>query len=127
RGGWGASNGNNSVGGAGAGLGGAIFLRQGAIVTIAGPIQITDGSVNGGQGYAHVINGGSAGAGMFLHGNGTLTINPGAGQTVTISDAIADQGLGTGSWNLIQSSGTLVLSATTTYSGTTTVSGTPQP
>src|SRR5437667_170865 len=56
-------------------------------------------------------NGQAFGSGFFLQGNGTVTFAPGAGQTATVSDVIADQsGSGgnvangtAGSWGLTKS------------------------
>ncbi|MCV2366456.1 autotransporter-associated beta strand repeat-containing protein, partial [Paucibacter sp. DJ1R-11] len=68
---------------------------------------------------------------MFLQGNGSLSLAPGAGQTQTFADVIADQtgsggtkAAGTlGSWSLVKSgAGSTVLSANNSYSGGTTVS-----
>jgi outer membrane autotransporter protein len=66
---------------------------------------------------------------MFLQGNGTVTFQPGSGQTQTFADAIADQtgsggtGLNAGSWNLtLNGPGTLTLAGSNSYSGATTVS-----
>ncbi|MBO4228600.1 autotransporter domain-containing protein [Bradyrhizobium neotropicale] len=127
-------------GGGGAGLGGALFVQQGGSLTIAGAFNVNGSSVAGGAGGAGGTGvaggsngtsgtGGSAfGSGLFLQGNGTITFQPGLGQTQTIADTIADQtgsggtGANAGSWNLTKAgSGTLVLSGVNTYTGTTTV------
>ncbi|MBB3773866.1 outer membrane autotransporter protein [Angulomicrobium tetraedrale] len=118
-------------GGGGAGMGGAIFVQDGGSLAVNGPLNIAGNAVSGGagaQGFGWGEAGGSAGTGMFLAGNGSLAIAPGSGQTVNISDAIADQtGLGgtggnAGSWSLVKNGdGTLVLTGTNSYSGGTTV------
>jgi uncharacterized protein with beta-barrel porin domain len=127
-------------GGGGAGLGGALFVQQGGSLAIAGSFSVNGSSVASGSGGAggvgaggtngHAGTSGAAfGAGIFLQGNGTITFQPGLGQSQTIADAIADQtgsggtGARAGSWNLAKTgSGTLVLSGINTYTGATTVS-----
>ena len=77
-----------------AGLGGAIFVQQGGNLTVDGRSQHVRkyrcrrcGRMDqtGGQ------SGQGIGSGIFLQGNGSFTVAPGAGQTQTISDVIADQ------------------------------------
>ena len=77
---------------------------------------------------AYGKDGEGAGSGIFLGGNGSLILAPGAGQTQTISGAIVDQtgagGTGTnaGSWSLVKdAAGTTVLTGTNAYTGGTTV------
>jgi autotransporter-associated beta strand protein len=81
--------------------------------------------VTAGNGGGTGSSGSAFGSGLFLQGNGTLTVSPGAGQTQAISDVIADRngsGGGTGSYALTKNgAGTTTLSATNTYSGTTTI------
>ncbi|WP_428032927.1 autotransporter domain-containing protein [Ancylobacter sp.] len=118
-------------GGGGAGMGGAIFVQDGGSLAVNGPLNVAGNAVSGGaggRGFGWGEAGGSAGTGMFLAGNGSLVIAPGSGQTVNISDAIADQtGLGgtggnAGSWSLVKNgAGTLILTGTNSYSGGTTV------
>ncbi|WP_156433482.1 autotransporter-associated beta strand repeat-containing protein, partial [Bradyrhizobium retamae] len=105
--------------------GGAIFVQQGGTLNLAGPLNMSGNTVAGGSGMQ---NGQAYGSGMFLQGNGSFSVNPGAGQTQTISDAIADQtGVGgsggnAGSWSLVKNgAGTLVLTGANKYSGGTTV------
>ncbi|KWV45158.1 hypothetical protein AS156_23920, partial [Bradyrhizobium macuxiense] len=90
----------------------------------AGSLNISGGSVAGGTGAQ---NGQAYGSGMFLQGNGSFSTNPGAGQTQTINDVIADQtgvaGSG-GSWSLVKNgAGTLVLAGANAYSGGTIING----
>ena len=120
--------GSGGTGGGGAGLGGAIFVQQGGTLTLAGPLDLSGNTIGGGAGGTGGTNGkpGQAyGSGIFLQGNGSFAVAPGAGQTQTISDAIADQtgvaGSG-GSWSLVKNgAGTTVLTGTNAYSGGTTV------
>ncbi len=112
-------------------MGGAIFVQQGGNFIVAGNLSLNENSVTGGAGgFGTGANGSAFGSGIFLQGNGTITFQPTAGETATISDVIADQtgsgGTGTnaGSWNLTKSgTGALVLSSKNNYTGTTTVNG----
>ena len=93
-------------------------------------------NVHGGS--ADPLGGGTNGqafdAGMFLQGSGTLSFQPGAGETQTISDGIYDEkgviaagyappsGFVAGSWSLtVKGAGTLLLSGKNTYSGGATI------
>ena len=139
-GGFGGGNGgtggtSGAAGGGGAGLGGGIFVMQGGTLTVTGAATISGNSVIGGAaGVTGATAGQAYGAGIFLQGNGTQTFSPGAGQTQTISDSIADQtgsggtGANAGSWGVVMNGqGTLVLTGNNTYSGGTTIdSGTLQ-
>lgn len=128
----GNGDGTQGPGGGGAGLGGALFVANGANVTVNN-VQLTSNSATGGAGGGTGAAGsaGSAfGSGIFLQGNGTLTFSPSTGQTQTVSDVIADQtgsggtGGNAGSYSLTKSgAGTLTLSAANTYSGGTTIMG----
>ncbi len=133
-GGLGAGNGGKigNVGGGGGGLGagGDIFVQEG------GHIAITAGSFSGGAAYGgaagndYATGGQGVASGIFLQGDfGTsqaLTLAPGAGQTLTIGDAIADV-MGTfGTANALTASllvgpGTVLLTGANSYSGGTTL------
>ncbi|KZB62115.1 hypothetical protein AUP42_03920 [Thalassospira lucentensis] len=135
QGGFGAGNGVSSgtisqaAGGGGLGAGGAIFVMDGATLTIAGTLTVNNNTVtggNGGTGAAGTAEDGSAfGDGVFLQGSGTLTFNPDTGNTQTLANTITDQAGsgGTGSWALTKNgAGTLTLSAANSYSGATNLS-----
>ncbi len=129
-GGFGAGNGDIFHGGGGLGAGGAVFVQQGASLTVV------DGSINGNtvvSGTTNTSNGATdgqaLGSGLFLNGSGTLAFSPGNGQSVNVSDNIADQtgnggtGINAGSWGVTQNgAGTTTLSGTNTYTGVTTIS-----
>lgn len=125
RGGFGGGDGGGMMGGGGGGMGGAIFVQQGGTLNLVGSLKMSGGSVAGGASKDGGQNGQAFGAGMFLQGNGSLSVNPGVGQTQTISDAIVDQtgvaGSG-GSWSLVKNgAGTTILTGANAYSGGTTV------
>jgi hypothetical protein len=100
-------------GGCGAGPGGAVFVMQGGSLTLAGPLTVEGNAVSPGQGGPTAGDWQTFGSGSFLQGNGTLGFAPGAGQTHTVSDVIADQSGndrsvadGTdGSWSLLKKGG----------------------
>ncbi len=129
RGGFGGGNSSPQAGGGGAGLGGAIFVQDGATLNVTGPLAINGNTVTAGATGGTGATAGSAfGAGAFLQGNGTITFSPAAAQTVTINDVIADQtgsggtGDNAGAGRLVKNgAGTLVLAAANTYSGGTTL------
>jgi uncharacterized protein with beta-barrel porin domain len=132
-GGFGAGSGGDDThggGGGGLGAGGAIFVMDGGSLAIAGNLAVNGSTVGGGTGGNGAGNGSAYGTGLFLQGNGTLTFQPGAGLSQTVSDAIADQtgsggtGANAGSWALSKGGdGTLLLSGANTYTGGTTVTG----
>ena len=124
-------------GGGGLGAGGDIFIQQGGSVIIEGG-SLSGGQVYGGQGGSSGGAGGNPGqsgqafgSGIFLQGNETLYLAPGLGQTLTISDQIADQdGSSSGSGGSggqggldVYGQGTTVLDDTNTYTGGTTIGG----
>ncbi|MBO9663572.1 hypothetical protein [Dokdonella sp.] len=88
-----ATDGGNpagGIGGAGAGFGGAVFVMDGATLAIAGPSTIAGGSAVGGNASGGVTTAAAGGAGLFLHGAGTLEFSPASGQLQSVSDSITD-------------------------------------
>ncbi|MEO6840888.1 MAG: Hint domain-containing protein [Bradyrhizobium sp.] len=132
------NQGLNGGGGGGLGAGGAVFVQQGGQLTFASG-YVAGGSATlglggaGGSSNNHVggatqsqwatggANGGAYGSGLFIQGNNTIAFAPAAGQTLTISNVIADQSgsggtganAGTGSL-LMEGGGRLTLSADNT-------------
>lgn len=112
-------------GGGGGGMGGAVFVAQGAKLTVDSSSSTGD-SVQGGQGQDGGQNGQAYGSGWFFQGNQSVTFEAQAGQTTTISDGIADeagsQSGATGTVGVIvEGKGTVALDASNTYSGGTII------
>ncbi len=124
-----ATGGDADFGGGGAGLGGGIFVMQGGTLTVEGDLTIANNTITPGVAGGNDAGNGSAfGSGLFLQGNGNLTFQPGANETQTISNLIADQsgsggsGADAGSWGLTKDGeGTLALNSANTYTGGTTM------
>jgi autotransporter-associated beta strand protein len=100
---------------------------MGASLTIAGASNVGLGAVAGGAG-GNINNGAAFGGGLFLQGNESITLAPGAGQTLTIAGVIADQsgsggtGANAGAGMLVMDGpGVLDLSATNTFTGGVTL------
>ena len=124
---------NNGVGGGGGGaaFGGAVFVRDGGSLTIAGDGGFQNNAVAGGFGGPGLNpgeaggNGSSGGSGLFLQGNGNLGIAPGVGvSTVLDTGTVADQsalggtGANAGRWGLVKTGeGVLQLNGTAGFSG----------
>ncbi len=119
---------NEFQGGAGLGAGGGLFVAQGGALTLDGADGETGGTVAAGSGSMNIFgvaDGASAlGAGLFAQGTSTVNLDPAAGQTITIADAIADPGGNGGSGSLslaIGGLGIVELDGQNSFSGTTAV------
>jgi outer membrane autotransporter protein len=121
-GGFGGGDATNSGGGGGAGFGGAVFVADGGTLTIIGSGTMDNGSVAAGTGGGQ--SGQADGVGIFLQ-NATVNFAPGAGETQTINDEIADDtGNGVNSGSLLKSgAGQTILNDSSTYTGPTTING----
>ena len=131
----GASGANEGGGGGGLGAGGAVFVQQGGQLAIIGSSLETSGSVSGGQGGAggQATTGSAFGSGIFIQGNQSVTLDPGANQVLTITDTIADQtgsdgtggNSGEGSLDIgtVGVASTVVLSGNNTFTGGITLDG----
>jgi hypothetical protein len=114
------------AGGAGGalGAGGAVFVQQGGSLTIDGG-SISGGTATGGSGSGGGANGSAYGSGIFFQGNNQLTFSPGAAQTVSVSNVIADtQGAAAVAGQvslLLNGAGTVTLLATNNFSGGTSI------
>lgn len=127
-GGFGGGSGSGSLsygggnGGGGAGFGGAVFVMDGGTLILRGSGTMGGGSVVGGVGAS---NGQAAGSGIFLQ-NATVQFAPGASETQTIGDVIADDfgNPGSSGGRVVKTgSGTLVLAGANTYAGGTVLGG----
>jgi autotransporter-associated beta strand protein len=118
-------------------MGGAIFVQHGGTLDAVGGLSIHGSTVSAGAPGATTGIAGSPGSalapGIFLVGNGTVTMRPRAGAIQTLGDAIGDEagtgiaptagaGNGPGAWALAKGgAGTLVLAAAHSHSGGTAV------
>jgi len=121
-------------GGGGAAFGGAVFVQNGATLTIRGGGTLGGGAVAGGAaGGSSSQSGQAMGAGIFLQ-NATVEFSPDAGEMQTINDAIADDfgnqdanndGVAddpsAGGFVVKSGAGTLELAGINTYAGLTEV------
>jgi hypothetical protein len=123
-------------GGGGMGAGGDIFVYKGGSLIIQSG-TLSGGGVTGGIGGTATKGGGTitptaglAGSafatGIFIYGsNKTVTLSPALGQSLTISDVIADQkgvGNGTNVGNiLVGDKGTVILSKANQFSGNSSI------
>ncbi|MCU4161992.1 Hint domain-containing protein [Acidiphilium sp. AL] len=124
----GASGAQGGGGGGGLGAGGDIFIASGGHIILEGGL-ISGGSATGGAAGAGAKKGEGFGGGIFTQGSGNaVQLAPLAGQTLTISDPIADQtgsgGAGTlgGASGLdIGGSGTTRLDTANSFAGGITI------
>ncbi len=132
----GGGGGSFSFGGGGGGLGagGDIFVQQGGTLAIEGG-SLSAGTVNGGaggtssKGSSWSGSAGSAfGSGLFIQGSQSVTLDPAAGQSLTIGGVIADQSgslptaASQGAGGLVlNGAGSVTLDAANTYTGGTTL------
>ncbi|SDN87866.1 Uncharacterized conserved protein, contains a C-terminal beta-barrel porin domain [Afipia sp. GAS231] len=131
-GGFGGGNGDaiNGNGGGGGAMGGAVFVAAGGSLTIAGRGgTAASNSVTAGHGSGGTATGGTPfGKDIFINGATALTFSPGAGNTYTIVNDIADEASNGGNAAnkgslALTGGGTLALLSANTYKGGTAVSG----
>ena len=74
-------------------MGGGTFVMHGATLSLGGGLSVAGNTVTAGVGNAScgLGNASAFGAGVFLQGNGNLSLSPGTGRTGTISDEIGDR------------------------------------
>jgi autotransporter-associated beta strand protein len=136
RGGFGAgdgADGDGLFGGGGSGFGGAIFVRNGGNLTIEGTTTFADNDAMGGNGGDRGEAGADAGSDLFVMKGATVTLRPGAGETITFNGSIADDskasfdgasnGTGNGADITIEGPGLVVFNGTNTYTGRTIITG----
>ncbi|WP_121114367.1 autotransporter outer membrane beta-barrel domain-containing protein [Croceibacterium ferulae] len=127
------SDGDGANGGGGSGFGGAIFVRSGGTLVIAGNSLFQNNASLAGSSN----NGGSAGkaigSDLFMMKGSNVTLTPGAGNTIRFEGTIADDSsasyagaayaAGAGAGLQITGGGLVQLLGQNTYSGTTYVGG----
>lgn len=120
-GGGGATGAFNKAGGGGAGMGGAIFLQNGAILTVGDGVTFSGDSATGGLGGQNLggifaPNGGAYGQDLFFRTSSNVTFN--INGDVNVPNAIeSDQGIGgfvPGTF-IKTGTGTLTLNGNNTY------------
>jgi len=121
-GGKGASPGS---GGGGAGFGGAIFMREGADLTICGsPIFQKNTAIPGKSGGAAATDGTSAGVDIFMMSSSQLTFDLSSPITM-IHPIVSEQGAIAGGGLTKKGSALLILKGDNTYTGDTIVESGP--
>ncbi len=133
----GFGGGNGGTGGGpggigGSGYGGAIFVRDGGILTIKGDAEFTQNATQGGDGYEAGGSGAGVGTDLFIMKGATVNLDAGKGHTIVFNGGIADDSLasigasdyaaGSGA-GLVIKSGTVIFNAANTYSGQTKIEG----
>ena len=130
-GGFGGGAGAIAGGGSGGGLGagGDVFVQQGGVLVIeggslaAGTVHAGIGGLTGGEGGGGAGSAGNGfGNGLFIQGDQSVTLQPLAGQTLTIGGVISDElgspGGTAGSGELmVTGTGTVALAASNHFTG----------
>ena len=135
-GGFGGAGGTSTRGGGGAGMGGGLFVMEGGTLIIEDGFTVNGNTVTGGASAGGATHGEAFGSGLFFQGSGNATFRPGAGQTQTIGDVIADEtgvvaggytppaGFTPGAWSLTKhGDGTLVLTGDNAFTSGTVLDG----
>jgi autotransporter-associated beta strand protein len=118
--GFGGGNGSGGNGGGGAAFGGAIFVMEGASLTVRDS-SFSQGSLTVGLGGGgNLANAGMAAGSAFFLQDTDVTIEVTGTNEVTIADTIADAAGNSQPGGIIKTgTGTLILSGTNTYTGGT--------
>ncbi len=120
--GFGGGVGNATQGGGGLAAGGAIFVRQGTVLSLTDPIFSNSFTVTGGTGFS---NGSSVGTGILLGGDLNLTVSANTELELTQDDFLGGnyQSPETQGKLIMSGPGVLMLSASNSYYGGTIVNG----
>ena len=115
-------DGGETGGGGGAGLGGAVFVRQGGSLTVINSARNTGeaaGTVAGGAGAGDGEDGAALGGALYLDDT-TATFAPQAGLEFTVADSVAGRRSDPDAFNVeMRGEGLLRLSGANTYTGRT--------
>ncbi|MFK8113780.1 MAG: autotransporter domain-containing protein [Rubripirellula sp.] len=116
-----AGDAGTTGGGGGGALGGAIFVHQGGTLILKDTV-ISDSTLTAGVGAGNGASGESFGESIFLNAS-DLNLDASSEVTVTLTEAIGDSFLTTGTASNLNKTGagTVILEGTNTYNGLTTV------
>jgi len=127
------SNGDGLYGGGGSGFGGALFVRTGGTLTIAGNALFQNNTTLAGSSNNGGSAGNAAGADLFMMRGSTVTLTPGTGNVIRFEGSIADDSVssysgasyasGAGAALQITGGGLVQLAGQNSYSGTTYIGG----
>lgn len=120
-------------GGGGSGFGGAIFVAKGGRLNIVGDALFADNYVLGGSSENGGEAGQAAGTDLFMMRGSTVTLSPGAGNTIRFEGSIADDSAasvdgaslrsGNGASIRIRDGGLVQFAGDNSYTGTTFIGG----
>ena len=127
------SVGDGTGGGGGSGYGGAIFVRDGGVLSITGNALFDNNAVQAGSSSNQGLAGESAGTDLFIMKGSAVTLSPGAGNTITLRGTIADNSsasigsasfaAGNGADIQITGGGLVQFEGANTYTGRTMIGG----
>ncbi len=127
------SNGDGLYGGGGSGFGGALFVRTGGTLTIAGNALFQNNTALAGSSNNEGSAGKAAGTDLFMMRGSTVTMTPGTGNVIRFEGSIADDSVssydsasyasGAGASLQITGGGLVQLVGQNSYSGTTYIGG----
>ncbi|MFT3977960.1 MAG: autotransporter-associated beta strand repeat-containing protein, partial [Sphingomonas bacterium] len=127
------SDGDGNGGGGGSGYGGALFVRSGGTLVIAGNALFQNNGALAGSSNNGGVAGNAAGTDLFMMKGSNVTLSPGAGNVIRFEGTIADDSAssyagasyasGSGANLQITGGGLVQLLGENTYSGTTYIGG----
>ncbi len=120
----GSASGTPAGGGGGSGLGGAIFIQDGALLIIQDGINFSGNATTAGTGGTtssgvNGVNGSSLGQDIFIQAGGGLTFQ--INNTLTISNPIEGAGTSSGPGVVLSGTGIVSLHGINTYLGNTSI------
>ncbi|MDR6133954.1 autotransporter-associated beta strand protein, partial [Sphingomonas sp. SORGH_AS802] len=127
------TSGDGTGGGGGSGFGGAIFVRKGGTLLIAGDALFRNNAALSGSSNNNGVAGNAAGSDLFMMRDSNVTLSPGQGRTIRFEGSIGDDSAatyrnaayaaGAGASLQVTGGGLVQLAGTNTYSGTTYIGG----